>query len=88
MTHSNVIAFAQDRVVSGSENSHLSYIRHTFHSQTGRYQSLQSWAFVDVVTCTCPEEDVQKLLRIKEGGTIEVHRWMKEVLYDAFKGLG
>ena len=32
-------------------------------------------------------EDVQKLLRYKEDGTVQVHKWITEVPYDAFKGL-
>ena len=32
MIHSNVIAMAQDRVVSGTENSHSSHILYTFHN--------------------------------------------------------
>ena len=32
-------------------------------------------------------EDVQNLLRYKEDGAVEVHRWITEVPYDAFEGL-
>ena len=33
------------------------------------------------------EEHVQKLLRFKEDGTVEVHKWMTEVPYDTLRGV-
>ena len=33
------------------------------------------------------EENVQELLRYKEDGTVEVHKWVTEIPYDAFKGM-
>ena len=33
------------------------------------------------------KDDVQTSLRFKEDGTVEVHRWIAEVPYDAFGGL-
>ena len=33
------------------------------------------------------DADVQGLFRCKDGGTVEVHRWINDVQWNAFRGI-
>ena len=45
------------------------------------------WSQEEPVDMEALAHDVQKLLRYGEDGTVEVHRWMTDIPYDAVRGL-